>query len=159
LKIKNNVYMKTLIMFLSFLFFGCQTPQKKAEEHSLIGEWRNLTLQVELNKKNGEPTDTFSVDERTWELTLNIRPIRTYFRSDSTFNSEHFNLNDSLILNPEGIWFTNGDQITMITQQPFNDTTECSYSISSDVATFGCWVDWDEDGDKDDWYVGTQRKF
>lgn len=153
---------KIFLVALSVVVLACQPQGKKAEEngiHPLIGEWRNVDLSVEMDKKNGEPSRVFKVDENTWEDSLQIRPIRTYFRSDGTFNSEHFNLEDSLVLDPSGTWSTADEMITMITTRPFSDTTACEYQINGDVVTFGCWVDWDQDGDKDDWYLGTQKRF
>jgi len=146
---------------LSLLLISCSAkqPDQKKLTADLAGEWRNVTLRVELDKKQGEPTSVFEVNEETWESTLQIRPIRTYFKPDGKFNSEHFNLTDSLVLNPEGTWSATTDEITMITLKPFNDTTSCTYRIEGNVVTFGCWVDWDEDGEKDDWYLGTQKRF
>lgn len=118
-----------------------------------------MSLSVALDKKHGESSDIFEVDEINWEEKLKIRPIRTYFRTDGTFNSEHYNLKDSLIMNPSGTWTASDKEIFMITTSPFSDTTSCTYTIKGDVITFGCWVDWDEDGEKDDWYLGTQKKF
>ncbi|MFZ1805930.1 MAG: hypothetical protein WAU36_01845 [Cyclobacteriaceae bacterium] len=154
--------MKFILVSIIILFMGCQPPQRKNQSevvHPLAGEWRNLTLKVEMDKQHGEPTSIFDVNENTWEEQLQIRPIKTYFRNDGTFNSEHFNLQDSLVLNPKGTWTSTDKEITMITTDPFSDTTACSYTIKDNVVTFGCWVDWDEDGEKDDWYLGTQKKY
>ncbi len=152
-----------LLIVAVIILCQCQpaTKSEGSEEdlNALIGEWRNTTLRVELDKKHGEPSDVFEVDEATWEETLKIRPIRTFFNEDGSFNSEHYNLQDSLVLNPEGTWSATEDEIVMITVRPFNDTTSCSYSVVDGIATFGCWVDWDEDGEKDDWYLGAQRKY
>ncbi|MGE0590492.1 MAG: hypothetical protein AB7O48_18070 [Cyclobacteriaceae bacterium] len=153
-------------LLIVVVFFGalisCKQQDKKVGDdtpHPLAGEWRNVDLTVEYDKKNGQTTRVFAVDENTWEDSLQIRPIRTYFKSDGTFNSEHFDLNDSLILDPSGTWLIENDMITMITTKPFSDTTACEYKINGDVVTFGCWVDWDQDGSKDDWYLGTQKRF
>jgi hypothetical protein len=155
---------RILYFLLMTVFWNCQSPKEKQDvkldvSNPLLGEWRNLTLRVEIDKKQGDPSSIFEIDESTWESTLKIRPIRTYFKPDGQFNSEHFNLLDSLVLNPEGTWSATKDEITMITIKPFNDTTSCTYTVNDDVVTFGCWVDWDEDGEKDDWYVGTQKKY
>lgn len=150
------------VILLMLVLAGCsQATKEKGEvkENPLIGEWRNLTIRVEMDKKQGEPTSVFEANEATWEEKVKIKPIRTYFREDSTFNSEHFNLKDSLVLNPEGTWTATEGEIEMTTLKPFSDTTSCTYSIEGDVITFGCWVDWDEDGEKDDWYVGTQKRY
>lgn len=156
--------MRFNIILSFFCFVSCQPSNSTkgevaVESSSLIGEWRNLTLRVELDKKHGAPTSIFEANEKTWEEKLQIRPIRTYFNEDGSFNSAHYNLSDSLVMNPEGTWAVTGEEITMITTKPFKDTTTCTYSIKDGVVTFGCWVDWDEDGEKDDWYLGTQRKF
>ncbi len=156
--------MNKLIPFLIMLT-ACSPSKQNAEKnektlpHPLQGEWRNVTLRIEIDKKQGEPSSVLELDEFTWEEKLQIRPIRTYFRDDGTFNSEHFNLKDSLVLNPEGTWSATASEIAMITQRPFTDTTSCTYSLEGDVVTFGCWVDWDQDGEKDDWYLGTQKKY
>lgn len=153
---------RALLAVSMCILLSCQPQNKKAEEstvHPLLGEWRNVDLTVEVDKKDGDPSRIFKVDEHTWEDSLQIRPIRTYFRGDGTFNSEHFNLNDSLILNPSGTWSTTNNIMTMITTNPFSDTTACEYTINGDVVAFGCWVDWDQDGEKDDWYLGTQKRF
>lgn len=153
--------MKLFIGLVVMILFGCQVSSKDKtnNESPLHGEWRNISLSVELDKKHGEPSEVFKVDEMNWEDKLKIRPIRTYFRSDGTFNSEHYNLNDSLIMNPKGTWTATDKEVIMITTSPFYDTTTCTYAIKDDVVSFGCWVDWDEDGEKDDWYLGTQKKF
>lgn len=150
-------------LFVFIILFSCSSKSGENREsykfESLVSEWRNLTLKVELDKKQGRPSSIFEVNENTWEEQLQIRPIRTYFRNDGTFNSEHFNLQDSLVLNPSGSWTATDGEITMMTTQPFSDTTTCTYTIKGNVVTFGCWVDWDEDGEKDDWYLGTQQKY
>ncbi|MEQ8423387.1 MAG: hypothetical protein RIA63_01665, partial [Cyclobacteriaceae bacterium] len=118
---RTNKALRYLLIVGLFLV-GCQPSKQNneiSEENSteksspLIGEWRNLTLRVELDKKQGEPSSVFEVDENTWKETLQIHPIRTYFRSDGSFNSEHFNLNDSLVLNPEGTWTATADEIVI----------------------------------------------
>lgn len=150
------------VILLMLVLAGCTQGTKDKDEvkqNPLIGEWRNLTIRVEMDKKHGEPTSIFEANEATWEEKVRIKPIRTYFREDNTFNSEHFNLKDSLVLNPEGTWTATEGKMEMITLKPFSDTTSCTYSIAGDVITFGCWVDWDEDGKKDDWYVGTQKRY
>ncbi|HNP07744.1 MAG TPA: hypothetical protein PKN99_08950 [Cyclobacteriaceae bacterium] len=150
-------------LFVFIILFSCSSKSGENREsykfESLVSEWRNLTLKVELDKKQGRPSSIFEVNENTWEEQLQIRPIRTYFRNDGTFNSEHFNLQDSLVLNPSGSWTATDGEVTMMTTQPFSDTTTCTYTIKGNVVTFGCWVDWDEDGEKDDWYLGTQQKY
>lgn len=148
------------VLLVALVLTGCHMQkQEKEQMHPLEGEWRNLSLRLEMNKKHGDVTKVFEVDETTWEDSLKIRPIRTFYRADGTFNSEHYNLKDSLILNPEGEWTSTEEMITMITLRPFSDTTACTYTIEGAVVTFGCWVDWDEDGEKDDWYVGKQKKY
>ena len=71
----------------------------------LIGEWNNLYLNVKVDsKKNTAEQEELIVTREEWESKLKIKPIRTFFREDSTWNSAHYNLNDSLVYNPSGKW-------------------------------------------------------
>lgn len=153
--------MRIVIAWLMICVSSCQTSKSEniADQNSLVGEWRNMSLRVELDKKHGAPSSIFEVNESSWENELQIRPIQTSFNKDGTFNSAHYNLQDSLVLNPEGTWTATAEEVLMITTSPFSDTTSCTYTIKDGVVTFGCWVDWDEDGEKDDWYLGTQKKY
>jgi hypothetical protein len=157
--------MKRIFIFLiAFSFFSCGENdnagvQTTALDKQLTGEWNNLSIHVEIQSKNNtDSNEIFAVDRPQWEERLKIKPIRTFFRADSTWNSAHYNLNDSLVYNPSGRWWLEGNRLVMMQQLPSPDTTSYSLVIQNDTASFECVLDWDMDGKKDDRYSGKQQK-
>src|SRR5690349_324459 len=102
--------MKYLFTVVCFLMLSCgshdekeSTPHVRPEQ--LHGQWRNVSMKLEMKTyKNSDSTKTMLVTEETWEKIMGIRPIRTFFWFDGKYNSEHYNLNDSLFYNPAGKW-------------------------------------------------------
>lgn len=164
---KKQAYFFAIIAITALLPSCKPTPAKEALKapttlsEALVGQWRNLTIEVEqLTVHDSDSTSLFRVDSSNWEAKLGIRPIRTYFNADGSFRSEHYNLADSLVLNPTGTWkFVNDDLLEMITTAPFQDTTFCRTLLMGDTVRFDCMVDWDQDGQKDDRYIGVQKRF
>ena len=136
-----------------------QTVDDTSTSQKLIGEWNNLYLNVKVDsKKNTAEQEELIVTREEWESKLKIKPIRTFFREDSTWNSAHYNLNDSLVYNPSGKWWVQGDSIVMLQTFPSPDTTLYFLTLKSDTASFESLLDWDGDGKKDDRYLGRQLK-
>jgi hypothetical protein len=152
-----------LFLVLSLLvFLSCNSSddsKKGSVAEQLTGEWNNLSIKVEINSKNNSDTnEVFQVDRSQWEEKLKIKPIRTFFRADSTWNSAHYNLQDTLIYDPSGKWWIEGDKLVMLQAIPSPDTTTYSFILKNDTASFECLLDWDMDGKKDDKYFGKQIK-
>ncbi len=125
----------------------------------LIGEWNNLSMKVDIHSKNNsDSNEVFEVNRPEWEAKLKIKPVRTFFREDSSWNSAHYSLKDSLVYNPSGKWWIENDKLVMLQQLPSPDTTIYSLHIMKDTASFECMLDWDMDGKKDDNYSGKQIK-
>jgi hypothetical protein len=157
--------MNKILAFVTVLFVIACNDNGKTEEKSqsyseqIIGEWNIIYLKVDVNtKNNSDSAEVLEVSQQQWEEKLKIKPIRTFFRADSTWNSAHYNLNDSLIYNPSGKWWLEGNKIIMFQQFPFSDTADYTLSIKNDTATFESVIDWDIDGKKDDKYFGKQIK-
>lgn len=150
------------LLCLSILSLHCNEKIKKAGHgstsgQSLVGEWNNVYLKVEtISKSNGNENEVLEVRRDEWEARLKIKPIRSFFREDSTWNSAHYNLNDSLVYDPSGKWWTDADRLTMLQTKPSPDTTIYTFTVKGDTATFEALVDWDRDGKKDDRYFGKQ---
>lgn len=153
---------KTLFSISMIFLLSCNSSTSEKEPGtpaapSLVGEWNNIYLKVDINSKNNtDSNDVLEVDRSAWEEKLKIKPIRSFFRKDSTWNSAHYNLNDSLVYDPSGKWWTNGDQLTMLRLIPSPDTTIYTYSIKNDTVSFEATLDWDGDGKRDDRYFGRQ---
>jgi hypothetical protein len=149
---------------LLMIFFGCSNNKSEQDAESisyqnLIGEWNNISMHVKFHSKNNTDSgEIFKVTPGEWENTLKIKPIRTFFRADSTWNSAHYNLADSLVFNPSGKWWIKRDSLVMMQQFPSTDTVSYFIKIWSDTCRFEAMLDWDMDGKKDDLYTGLQRK-
>ena len=153
---------KNVFFFLFLYLAGCgnhekNDPTKTPVREKLIGEWNNLSIKISMNSKNNsDSNELLEVDRPVWEQTLKIKPIRTFFRADSSWNAAHYNLKDSLVYNPSGKWWFENDKLIMMQYFPSLDTTAYDLDIKNDTATFEANVDWDRDGKKDDVYFGKQ---
>ncbi|MBL7933672.1 MAG: hypothetical protein JNL60_17345, partial [Bacteroidia bacterium] len=89
---------KSLLYFITLVFFiSCHSETKKSENEELrskiIGEWRSVSMTLNMNSfRNSDSSKVFEVSEANWESRMNIRPIRTIFRNNHTYNTEHWNL-------------------------------------------------------------------
>jgi len=155
---------KAMIYLTTAFLIACNDSVKTEEtplpeKQQLTGEWNNLSIKVDINtKNNSDSNEVLEVDRPQWEEKLKIKPIRTFFRADSTWNSAHYNLKDSLVYNPSGKWWLENDKLVMLQDFPSNDTTWYSIIIQKDTASFESMLDWDMDGKKDDLYFGKQIK-
>ena len=153
-----------ILMALSTLIVvSCNDQENKKADfvkpEQMIGEWNNLSIRVDIEtKKNTDSSEVLNVEQAEWEQRLKIKPIRTYFRADSTWNSAHYNLNDSLVYNPSGKWWIEKDSLIMVQTFPSVDTSSYLLKLNKDTASFTSRLDWDMDGEKDDLYVGRQLK-
>lgn len=122
----------------------------------LIGKWQNVSLVMTTNSVNNlDSTSVMKVDESNWEEELNIKPIITEFRADSTYTSTYRNLNDSIVGTTKGKWYVKGDSITMI---EYGNPNSYYMELAGDTASFTGYLDWDGDGKSDDYYVGVQKR-
>ena len=155
---------KILTCLTAIFIIACQDSGNSKKENTfeateLTGEWNNLSIKIDIRSKNNSDTnEVFEVNRPEWEEKLKIKPIRTFFRSDSTWNSAHYNLEDSLVYNPSGKWWINEDKLVILQDFPSPDTTSYSLLLKKDTASFETLLDWDMDGKKDDNYFGRQVK-
>lgn len=174
----RNMKNPGILFFLAFiLFYSCVSGQKENStlekdvnimesddeidyifqlEQEIVGEWTNISMKVWVNTFNNSDT-SFIVDinEETWDMKMNIKPIVTIIHEDGTYISEFRNSFDSLIYRPEGTWMIDGDTLIMEDHQA---VYKYQIFIDGDMAEFKNMIDWDNDGNVDDEYSGIQRK-
>ncbi|MBL3655718.1 hypothetical protein [Fulvivirga sediminis] len=150
-------------LFSMTLILSCSTPKEKEEkvdaseplplQQTLLGEWRNLTLEVTISDADSD--SYLHVPEGKWEEVFQVKPVRTTFNSDSTYTSEYRSLEDSVIMVNTGIWYIEDDSLVYI-----NRGQKFKYQVllEDDEAIFKGYVDWDGDGEVDDFYNGKQKK-
>ncbi len=158
------------IVLLVLIIAGTQCTSKKnenpentsiSEEQTLssvlLGEWRNLSMEVNIKSFNQGTGDTIVVvAEGDWENTLKIQPIRTTFQDNGVYRSAYWSLADTLLMEKVGKWsVSGGDSLEMI-----EDGVSTMYftEIDGDRVIFSATLDWDGDGELDDHYSGTQQK-
>lgn len=148
--------------FLLILCVSCNNESSRNfdAEKQLVGEWRNVSLKLTMNSyKGGDSLKVFEVKEGEWEKKMGILPIRTFFRADGSYNSEHRNLKDSIIYNPAGKWEVRGDIIVMTDTFPEKGLSyRYKVVVDNDIAEFSGLEDCDHDGVPDDNYEGRQRR-
>lgn len=155
---------KLMIVLLIGATTGCTT---NTHEHSagdlreaLIGEWRNIYMKVVMSTYQNTPDleKTMEADSTNWEESLRMKPIRTFFKADSTYHSDYYNLHDSLMFSISGKWRIAGDTLVMNQEKPGVHTYKLHTAVKSNVAKFTGVLDFDEDGKADDHYFGMQRR-
>lgn len=173
----NFVVKKSKLKILSFaitvLFFSsCENLKKKDIApvpasavqpdygKKITGEWRNLYTKIVMRSyNNSDSIKVMEIREEDWEQVMKVKPIRTFFKEDGTYNSEHRNLNDSVVYHPAGRWCIEGDSLFMTDTFPQKGISyKYKIAIDNDIAEFTGVEDFDRDGLKDDAYYGTQRR-
>ncbi|HTJ51441.1 MAG TPA: DUF5004 domain-containing protein [Cyclobacteriaceae bacterium] len=155
--------MKNIVMVCLCMVMGCSTKPKEENStlrNDLIGEWRNIYLKVVMATVNNTPDleKINEADSTNWEETLQIKPIRTFFKADSTYHSDYYNLKDSLVFSASGRWEVKDDTLVMNQTKPTSVTYRLKTKVHQNVAEFEGLLDFDEDGKTDDHYLGRQKK-
>jgi hypothetical protein len=153
------------VMTLAALIYSCsehseKTEVKEIDPRLIYGQWRNVYMKLHMNTyRNSDSAFTLEVNEDNWAQIMNIKPIRTFFWSDHTYNSMHINLQDSLVYNPSGHWRLLHDSLFMRDTFP-EKRPEFRYKVKlhDRVMEFTGIEDLDADGKADDDYYGTQRQ-
>lgn len=152
--------MKKAIYLLVFLVFAaCSTreagesstsPVEEEDMPSPEGQWVNISMKVTINADVDSVVD---IPPGKWEEILQIKPILTTLKDDSTFISEYRNLGDSLFMTSTGVWWLDKDSLYMEEHGVLN---AYHLKIRNDTASFTGYIDWDQDGEADDLYYGEQ---
>ena len=161
--------MTNVIPFICILLlFSCSGNKQKEniqEENrsisgQLIGTWTNTYMKVDMHTfNNSDSTKVLEVNENNWEEKMKIQVIRTFFRANGTYNSEHRNLKDSIVYNPAGNWSIVNDSLLMTDTFPQAGLSyKFKLAIKDSTAEFWGLEDFDQDGKKDDAYYGKQNK-
>jgi hypothetical protein len=160
--------MKNYFLILTGAILCCCTDRQENEAASpavrpeqLHGQWRNVYMKLEMRTyKNADSTRMLEVNENNWEQVMKIKPIRTFFWYDGTYNSEHRDLRDSIFYNPAGKWTLRADTLEMTDTFPKAGLRyKYRITVNGNMAEFSGVEDLDGDGKKDDLYYGTQRRW
>ena len=147
--------MKQLIYYL-IIISGFVQNSTKVKEKDLFGPWENTSLTVEMpTHNNSDSTAYLKAEEGEWEKVLKIKPIKTLFKENGTFTSTYFDLENQPLGSETGTWFLRNDSLVMVSN---NYGSAYQVILSNDRARFIAYLDWDQDGQKDDLYDGWQKR-
>ncbi len=121
----------------------------------LLGEWYNESIRVDINALEGEADSVFSVPAGQWENMLQIQPIVTTYKSDGTYESVYTDLEGEFLQKSNGEWELEGDSLYLTLQ---GQTTGYYFEWREGKGLFEGYLDWDIDGNTDDFYSGIQIK-
>lgn len=141
-----------LIAMLVGLLASCSNNN---HEKHLIGEWYNESIRVDIDALDGYIDSVFAVPAGKWEEILQIKPINTTFKSDGTYESVYYNLDGSVLQKNSGVWKMKSDSL-YLTQEGL--TTGYLFQWQEGKGLFEGYLDWDIDGQTDDFYSGVQIK-
>lgn len=146
--------MRKLIWLLGFGLVACSSSD--INEDLLIGTWKNTALSVKMNTFENQDSINWLIARRgQWEEVLKIKPIETTYFSDGTFESVYYGLDHQNLGTEKGNWDLDGDTLTLSSPQYSNSY---KLELNNNELRFVSWLDWDQDGQKDDLYDGWQIK-
>ncbi|SMD36311.1 hypothetical protein SAMN04488029_2825 [Reichenbachiella faecimaris] len=146
--------MKYVLCLLGLGLVACSSADINKE--LLIGTWKNTALKVKMNTfQNQEATKWLTAQRGQWEAVLQIKPIETTYFSDGRFQSTYTGLDNKRLGTEEGYWKLNGDSL-ILSSDNYNNSYKLEWT--GNELRFVAWLDWDQDGNKDDLYDGWQVK-
>lgn len=133
-----------------------ENPAALDLQSTLPGTWELVSISVKINSfENTDSSFVEEIREEQWERDFFVKPARTYYELDNKFRRAHLDMRDSIMSEARGMWNTFNDTLMMI--EP--DATY-QYKVSQQpngLLRFFTFLDWDNDGQEDDEYVGVHR--
>ncbi len=149
----------TLVISFSVLLVTWQPVEAQSDSagENLVGLWKNITIRVEMKTyKGSDSSAAFIANERNWNKTMNIKPIRTHIKEDGSYISRYYSPDDSLVMERRGNWKVHGDTLVMQETHPADNRYVAWFNLKGDTVRFRRVMDWDKDGEADDQYTGVQ---
>jgi len=152
-----------LLIFITLVLFllACESKESSVEDNSiqrsdLVGVWEQVDLKVTYNTFDvPDSMRIFQVEEENWTKVLSVKPVKTYFKADSTYRQDFIGLDDNVYDTQRGLWNLIGDTLMLISPNA-TYTYEINLVANGTCQYLGL-LDWDGDGAEDDKYEATQR--
>ncbi|MCR9286701.1 MAG: hypothetical protein NXI23_04840 [Bacteroidetes bacterium] len=166
--------MNKLILLFSvcLITFGCQNSEKDIRNQaknsadsliildnfkkSLIGEWETVSFKVDVNSVNNTDSSySLFVGHGEWKEKLNLKPFKTNYRENNTYEMSFWDMSDSIVDVKRGLWSVFGD--TLILMEP-DGTYQYQVRSKNNHLQFESLLDWDGDGVEDDAYMRVEKR-
>lgn len=148
-----------ILFFVLIVAAGCQSPIKERVEkpvknvrNDLQGIWENVSMKITYTNSDS----VFVVPEGKWEEILSIMPIRTTYKPDSTYKSNYYKLDGTLLFTSEGFWEVQKDTLIMTSREGV--ANKYHFKKTNELGKFVGVIDWDGDGVSSELYEGVQKK-
>lgn len=126
-------------------------------ENEIVGKWKNGTVDVDLSTYNNTDTSFhISVNESNWKIVMNINPIITSIREDGSFVTEYRDTLNNVFHTNRGIWYIDGDSLFLEDEK--GKLFPYKILLKGNEMEMETMVDYDEDGKKDDFYIGSYKR-
>lgn len=139
-----------MLLLASSLLFSCQ----QSMEDRLTGSWQNTTLDLRISIAEGKDS-LIHIEAGQWETILKIKPIVTRYTAEGTFVADYYSVAGKSMGSELGKWEIRNDSLILSST---NYHTAYKVTFDGDRARFISYLDWDQDGDPDDYYDGWQEK-
>lgn len=152
------------LLLAVFILSSCQTEPKDQEAEAetldlaqtLPGTWEMVSLRVKVNSfENTDSSYVLEIKEEEWDKVYFVKPVKTYYELDNKYRRAYFNVNGEVVSEDRGMWNAFSDTLMMI-----EPNVTYQYKIDqqpSGLLQFSTVLDWDNDGQEDDEYLGVQR--
>lgn len=156
----QNPHMLQLVLMI-VIWVGCTSQSEERplntksvpeiQVEDILGTWSNLSMRITYLDLDS----LYEVPEGKWEEMLEIQPIKTTYRSDSTYQSEYFKLDGKPLFTSVGKWYLQDDSIYLESQGVI---TAYKFTRENNVGRFVGILDWNEDGKSNELYDGRQKR-
>ncbi len=125
----------------------------------MVSKWQNLSISLTSLDKDS----VFEVPPGKWYKTLSVNRIVTTYYEDSTFKAAYFSLCGTPLFSTKDTGKVDSDSLLLTTTNDpkYPDdkvTTAYKITIHENVGAFEGLIDWDEDGNNNELYLGKQER-
>ena len=150
--------MKKYLLLLGLALTTWSCNNAKSPETLMLGSWSNHDITVHMESYQGsDSTVTLDAHKENWAEVLQIMPIITTYTADGNFETEYFNLQGESVGVEKGRWWFRNDSLILNSN---NYDNAYAITFKNDTTTlYRAYIDWDQDGERDDLYDGIQYRY
>ncbi|WNJ21011.1 YciI family protein [Pontibacter sp. G13] len=153
--------MKYLLTFYLSATVGFLLAQESRpiSMQNMSGNWEAESISVSVDGAQGVSVKTIEANKTDFLQVLGIKTNAGDYHSDSTYTEYYLGEGDSLLAKIEGRWYVSQDSMYAYPEgAPEKANAFRVRWLDEERAEFSGLVDWDNDGQQDDRFVGISRR-